>query len=140
MARATSSLPVPLSPDDEHIDVLRGNAADGLAHVLHDRTAADNLIARLAFWEHRWDAHETGSVDCSLENLTQSLQIDWLGQIVKAPPFIASMADCVVPWAVINTTGRFGASWRSSTNRSRPERSGSCKSSTTTSGSRSRAN
>jgi len=59
-------LAAPALSDDQHIDIKRGNAADSLAHFLHDRAAADNLIAGLAFWKHRWDAHETSGIDRSL--------------------------------------------------------------------------
>jgi hypothetical protein len=42
MARATSSLPVPLSPVDQHRYVLRGDPTNGLVHLAHGRAGADD--------------------------------------------------------------------------------------------------
>ena len=44
--------------EDQHVHVLRRDAADRLAHLLHDRRAADDLVARFLRRQHGGNVHQ----------------------------------------------------------------------------------
>ena len=90
MARATSSLPVPLSPGDEHRERLVGDAADGLVHLLHGRAGADDGFARLVLVRRRPHnhgrlAHQAGDLQRLAEHAVQFLQVERLEQVIVRP-------------------------------------------------------
>ena len=91
--------------------------------------------------QHGRDAHEPGGLEGPLQDLAQSLEVDRLDEIIERPAFhgldgrlrraVGRDEDDRPFRVVVRGVPRTASS---------PERSGSCKSSTTTSGSCSRAN
>ena len=89
MARATSSLPVPLSPGDQHDDVLAGHAADGLVDLAHGRAAADDGVAVVIPGQRLGDdgrlAHQPGQLQGLADHAAELLRIERLEQVVVGP-------------------------------------------------------
>ncbi len=69
--------------EDQHVDILRRDAADRLAHLLHDRAAADDPVALVLRGQHRRHAHQPGGLEGPFEHLAEPLQVDRLDQIVE---------------------------------------------------------
>ena len=68
---------------DQHVDVLRRDPADGLAHLLHDRTAADDAVGAVLGRQHGRHAHQPGRLEGAVEDLAESLQIDRLDEVIE---------------------------------------------------------
>ncbi len=69
--------------EDEDVDVLGGDAADGLAHLLHDEAAADDAVAGLLGRQHRRHVHEPRRLEGPLQHVREPFQVERLGQVVE---------------------------------------------------------
>ena len=81
---------------NEDVHVLRGDAADGLAHLLHDRAATNDAVAAVVR-RQAGGAHQTGGVEGALQNLAQAFEVHRLDKVVESSAFMASMAVSAVP-------------------------------------------
>ena len=86
---------MPLSPEDQNVDVLRGNEADLLVDGLHRGRIADQainavvLIGILQFvviLHHDWDAVEAACINCPNQSRSQFCKVIRLKQISNAHP------------------------------------------------------
>ena len=68
---------------DQHVDVLRGDAADRLAHLLHDGAAADDAVGALLGRQQRGHAHQAGGLEGAVEDLAEPVEVDRLDEVVE---------------------------------------------------------
>src|SRR5437016_5585286 len=73
--------------EKEHVDVLRRDAADPLAHLLNDLAAADDPVYRLGQGYDRFRAHQTGRLQGPADDLAQAIEIDRFDEIVEGAMF-----------------------------------------------------
>ena len=68
---------------DQHVDVLRGDPADGLAHLLHDRAAADDAVAAVLGRQHGRHVHQPGRLEGPVEHLAEAVEVHRLDQVIE---------------------------------------------------------
>ncbi len=82
-----TSLPVPLSPSDQHRGVGLGDMLDQLHDLAHGRAVADDLVDRDQPVDGLAQLHvlllEPPLLQCLLNQMTQLVRIDGLGDVVE---------------------------------------------------------
>ena len=136
MARAISSLPVPLSPEMKHAALGGRRHLDELVDAPHRLRAAHHAVARAVGHLLGVGLAARAAAGARMRSSTSNSRSRETGFSRKsvAPTRMASTASVTLPWPEITTTGVPGA-WRcSSRSTSMPVPSGSFRSSRTAAG------
>ena len=91
MARATSSLPVPLSPRIRTVTSWPRDPADGLVHLLHRGRPADDPVGvgvgrLLLVVEQGRDVHQAASSRALASDVAELVEVDRLEQVLEGAP------------------------------------------------------
>ena len=63
------------------------DAADGLAHLLHDRAAADDAIFALFLRQHGRRLHQPGRIEGAAQQSAEALEIERLDEVIEGAAF-----------------------------------------------------
>src|SRR5262249_57819197 len=70
---------------DQHIHVLRCDAADGFRHFLHHRTTPNNSVLLVVHRQDGWHSHQAAGFYSAFDNRAEPIEAYRFHQVVKSP-------------------------------------------------------